>query len=268
MPAAYAHLVFGDKVLAQLPEHLRVMIDGSPRSRALYNIGVQGPDFFYFYHLYHPFNSVISLGIQMHHAQAAPFFERARKLLQMQFDPDLYAYLLGFITHFMLDSTCHPYILDRMKKSAATHHEIESEFDRMLMLQDGKDPFTHNPAAYCDASPENCRLIARLFPGITGKQVQKAIQMMKFSCGALRCRSFPKRAVLYNLSCLFQAKGMVLTESVLPRCLMSNRQLYQLVDKAVPETAALIKRYDEGLYDNRPLDRRFKRNYETLQRYR
>ena len=268
MPAAYAHYIFGDRVLAQLPEHLRVMVDGSPRSRALYNIGVQGPDFFYFYHLYHPFNPVSSVGIQMHHSQAAPFFEQARKKLQKKFDPDLYAYVLGFITHFMLDSTCHPYILDRMKKSVATHHEIESEFDRMLMLEDAKNPFTHNPAAYCEASIENCRLIAKLFPGVTPEQVQKAIRMMKISRGILRGNWFPKRVVLYNLSRLFQVKGMVLTESVLPYCLMSNRQLHELFDKAIPQTAALIESFDQGLYDNRPLDKRFKRNYETLQRYK
>ena len=168
----------------------------------------------------------------------------------------------------MLDSTCHPYILDRMKKSVATHHEIESEFDRMLMLEDAKNPFTHNPAAYCDSSIYSCRVIARLFPGVAPEQIQKAIRMMKISRGILRSNWFPKRVILYNLSRLFQVKGMVLTETVLPYCLMSNRQLHQLIDQAIPKTAALIEGYDEGLYDNRPLDKRFKRNYETLQRYR
>ena len=52
--------------------------------------------------------------------------------------------------------------------------------------------------------------------------------------------------VLYNLSRLFQVKGMVLTESVLPYCLMSNRQLHELFDKAIPQTAALIESFDAG----------------------
>ena len=51
MPAAYAHYVFGDRVLSLLPEHLQVMIGGDPKCRELYNLGVQGPDFLYFYRI-------------------------------------------------------------------------------------------------------------------------------------------------------------------------------------------------------------------------
>ena len=87
MPAAYAHYVFGDRVLSLLPEHLQVMIGGDPKCRELYNLGVQGPDFLYFYRIYIPFNPVISVGIQMHHGSAEPFFLRARKLLQKEFAP-------------------------------------------------------------------------------------------------------------------------------------------------------------------------------------
>lgn len=266
MPAAYAHYSFGDKVLDYLPEHLKVMINGSDKCRALYNLGVQGPDFLYFYRLYKPFNPVISIGIQMHHSEAAPFFERGRILLQKEFSPELYSYLLGFMTHFMLDSICHPYILARMKKSAATHHEIESEFDRMLMLEDAKNPFTHNPAAYCDTSIEAAQTVVRLFPTLTAQQVREGIIGMKMARGLIRGNWLPKRVILYHLSKLVQLKGMVLTESVRPNCLMSNKQLRQLFDKAIPETAKLMEDYDEMLFTNRPLSKRFRRNYETLHR--
>ena len=267
MPAAYAHYVFGDRVLDHLPEHLQVMINGDPRCRELFNLGVQGPDFFYFYRVYVPFNPVISVGIRMHHESAEPFFLMARRMLQREFDPALYSYLLGFMTHFMLDSTCHPYILDRMKRAAATHHEIESEFDRMLMLEDAKNPFTHNPASYCDTSLDNCRVIARLFPGVTPRQVREGMRTMKFSRGLLRANWWPKRVILYNATRLFQLQGMVLTETVRPSCIMSNKELHRLFTEAVPETAELLERYDDLLFTHQPLPARFRRNYETLRHF-
>ena len=52
--------------------------------------------------------------------------------LKKDMDPALYSYICGLITHFALDSSCHPYILERMKRSGATHHEIESEFDGVV----------------------------------------------------------------------------------------------------------------------------------------
>lgn len=47
------------------------------------------------------------------------------------------AYLLGFVCHFALDSACHGYIENKIAVSGVTHTEIESEFDRSLLLQDG-----------------------------------------------------------------------------------------------------------------------------------
>lgn len=268
MPAAYAHYAFGNRVLPLLPEHLKVMIEGDERCHALYNLGVQGPDFFYFYRLWLPFNPVISIGIQMHHAPAEPFFLSAREELKKDMDPALYSYICGLITHFALDSSCHPYILERMKRSGATHHEIESEFDRMLMVQDAKNPFTLNPTDYCDSSIEAAKTAARLFPQVTPQQIREAIRAMKLARGILRSNWLPKRVVLYNLTRLFQVKGMMLTESVRPNCLMSNQELYAIMEKCEPVAARLIKNFDETLYSGAPLSKRFKRNYETRQRYK
>ena len=64
MPAAYTHYRFGRDVLALLPEELRGVITAH---RALYDIGLHGPDIFFFYRpLGH--NSVIRLGHALHDA--------------------------------------------------------------------------------------------------------------------------------------------------------------------------------------------------------
>ena len=135
------------------------------------------------------------------------------------------------------------------------------------MLEDAKNPFTHNPAAYCDTSLDSCRVIARLFPKLTPQQIREGMRMMKFSRGLLRANWWPKRVILYNAARLFQVQGMMLTEAVRPQCIMSNKELYRLFRKAVPETAALMEAYDDLLFTGKPLPERFRRNYETLRKF-
>ena len=91
--------------------------------------------------------------------------------------------------------------------------------------------------------------------------------MMKAAKGLLRANWLPKRVVLYNLTRLFQVRGMMLTREVRPGCAASSRELRRLFDEALPETAALIEGYDGLLFTGRPLPARFRRNYETLRRF-
>ena len=60
---------------------------------------------------------------------------------------------------------------------------------------------------------------------------------------------------------------MMLTETIRPQCIMSNKELYRLFRKAVPETAALMESYDDLLFTGKPLPERFRRNYETLRKF-
>ena len=54
--------------------------------------------------------------------------------------PALMAYLLGFGCHYILDSTCHPYVNQVAAEGKVSHTLFEKEFDRMLMYETGKDP--------------------------------------------------------------------------------------------------------------------------------
>ena len=46
MPASYAHYRFGKLLLPSLPVHVRQTIQ---RFRRMYDMGLQGPDFFFYY---------------------------------------------------------------------------------------------------------------------------------------------------------------------------------------------------------------------------
>ena len=105
MPSTYAHRRFGADVLVQLPRELREKI--TPY-RPLYDMGLHGPDLMFYYRALQS-NPVNRLGNAMHEQPGRVFFTRARGVVNKAKNRDAaLAYVLGFLCHFALDSTCHP----------------------------------------------------------------------------------------------------------------------------------------------------------------
>ena len=125
---AYAHYRFGKDVIDCLPLTCRNLVT---ENRSLFDIGLHGPDIL-FYHRPLSHDPVNRLGYGMHERPAAEFFQRAAMLYRTSDAPDaLRAYLYGFICHFALDSTCHPYIEKMEHDSGLSHAEIETELELM-----------------------------------------------------------------------------------------------------------------------------------------
>ena len=145
MPSTYAHRCFGADVLTQLPEALQKKIEPY---RALYDIGLHGPDLLFYYKALQS-NPVNRLGNAMHEQPGTVFFERARGVIRNAKNRDAaLVYALGYICHFALDHSCHPYIEKKIKEIGVTHAEIEVEFDRMLLAKRGHNPLTHRLAGH------------------------------------------------------------------------------------------------------------------------
>ena len=126
MPSTYAHRRFGADVLALLPDGLRATLE---QHRELYDIGLHGPDLMFYYKALQS-NPVNRLGNTMHEQKGEVFFTRARTVVENAPDKDAaLAYALGFVCHFALDSTCHPYVEAYVRESGVGHCEIETEFD-------------------------------------------------------------------------------------------------------------------------------------------
>ena len=145
MPSTYAHRRFGADVLVQLPRELREKI--TPY-RPLYDMGLHGPDLMFYYRALQS-NPVNRLGNAMHEQPGRVFFTRARGVVNTARNQNAaLAYALGFVCHFALDSTCHPYVERYTRESGVSHCEIETEFDNQLMREDGLDPmhFFHGGA--------------------------------------------------------------------------------------------------------------------------
>lgn len=163
MPSTYAHRRFGTNVLEHLPDELRAQLE---QNRELYDIGLHGPDAVLL-----PCCQVQPGGcIGQRHARGAGagLFDRARRVVHCEADRDAaLAYALGFVCHFALDSTCHPYVEQFTRESGVTHCEIETEFDNMLLRRDGYDPLKFFTASHIHPSEQNAKAIAPFYEGIS-----------------------------------------------------------------------------------------------------
>ena len=136
MPANYAHYRFGKQLLSGMCPNDRRSIQ---RFRRLYDMGLHGPDIFFYY------NPLIKtatgqLGGVFHAQSGQEFF--ARVCAQAGSEAGR-VYLLGLLGHYCLDSLCHPYVEKKDADGSARHVELESEFDRYLLEADGVAPAPH-----------------------------------------------------------------------------------------------------------------------------
>ena len=125
----------------------------------------------------------------MHKEPAFGFFQKGIREFEISPSPQLASYLFGFACHFMLDSTCHGYVGRFEKQTGISHAEIETELDRYLMIESGKEPRVYLPASVLDDSEENCRVIARMFPSVTPKQIHRALEGQKLYDRLLTCKN-------------------------------------------------------------------------------
>lgn len=153
MPSTYAHRRFGANVLDHLPAPLREKLEAH---RELYDIGLHGPDLLFYYHA-EKSTPVAALGNAMHDEPGRMFFDRARRVVHEEADREAaLAYALGYVCHFALDSTCHPFVEQFTRESGVTHCEIETEFDNMLLRRDGYDPLTFFTASHIHPQRGKC----------------------------------------------------------------------------------------------------------------
>ena len=233
MPATYAHYKFGKLVFKALPKEIRALIR---ENKAAYLLGLHGPDLVFYYRPVWK-NKVNQSGVQMHKEPAIDFFEKGRRKYQEHPSNLLLSYLCGFLCHFMLDSECHPYINGYGEKHHLGHLEIETDFDRFLIEEDGKDPVHLNCTAHLCQDHDTEEVIASMFEGLTYRQIDQSIQDKEI--GGLIMDGVPKDA-----------------------CRKSCLHLKERLHAAVLPAAKIIEEYVYGIATGEPLCQRLARDYE------
>ncbi|MCD8382383.1 MAG: zinc dependent phospholipase C family protein [Clostridiales bacterium] len=243
MPTTYAHLYFGRRAEPLLPDAAAKAVR---ENRQLYDIGLHGPDILFYYQPLER-NPVGRLGGAMHDRPAREFFYPARAVYASAENREgALAYLAGFLCHYALDSACHGYIEKKLKVSDLTHGEIESEFDRYLMQQDGKDVFRTDLTAHIVPSRKNASVIAPFFADITAGQIRRSLRLMKICCSLLSGRGWRRPVVDVGLRLsghYAELHRMVMAERPLPGSEDSNLRLEKLLNRALKQYAGLIGPY-------------------------
>ena len=133
MPDPVVHASFGREVLASLPEDVRGAVLPEPYTFALF-----GPDVWF---LYRPFSRGESRGRRMHTTRTGDFLmSLLRRARGSACRAELFSYLAGFLCHYALDSTTHPYIIHLTAEKHVfprSHMSLEHALDAAVMRRDG-----------------------------------------------------------------------------------------------------------------------------------
>ena len=106
-----------------------------------------GFDILYFYKIVlHPNNKIIKLGGYCHHHKVNEFFINLTNQIRKSKDINQFMFLMGLITHYVADSTIHPYVNYKaslmIKKNFTNqdgHFLIEAYLDNYLINKNGFD---------------------------------------------------------------------------------------------------------------------------------
>ena len=122
MPASYTHHRIAAEALSTLPAAVNTVISNH---LSLYFFGAQGADFCFFYRFLNPKSK--NLGSYLHRQGGYAAFCTLKTFSAR--DLGLFAYSLGFITHYAADVTFHPYVYAQSGKSPLKHARIEGALD-------------------------------------------------------------------------------------------------------------------------------------------
>ena len=139
MPDVAVHAAFGREVLASLPEEIREYLLPDPYTFALF-----GPDPWF---MYKPWHRREGRGRRMHTGKPGLFLS---SLLRQAGNSDarreMFSYLSGFLCHYALDSTTHPYIIyvtaDRYV-FPRSHMSLEHALDAFEIRRGGYEAEKH-----------------------------------------------------------------------------------------------------------------------------
>ena len=236
MPTHYAHLLFGRKVQAALPESLRVVADGAEDA---FLTGLHGPDVLFYHRPLAP-DPIRREAFAIHDRPGTQFFEHARQVLRQGDSPIRRSYLAGFLCHYMLDSACHPLVDTLIEETGVDHNEIETELDRYLLTSEGRDPFRVDTVAHVRPSAALAEAMAPFYPPATPKEVLRAMGTMKRYVRLTRVRNRAVRGVIFGglrLAGMYDAyRGIFLNLQPNGACRDGVRQLADRLEETVSPT--------------------------------
>ena len=159
MPATVTHAFFAKDVFDILPTDIREMCDVDR-----VKMFGQSVDSLMFYNLFSilPGKSIRKFDKEFHRTHTRDFFLNVLHFMRDHSidDSDTYSFLIGFICHYVLDSTLHPYVLyktgyfQKGKRETYKYNNIhdfmETFIDNdMIRRRENTNPYFFNIGSYC-----------------------------------------------------------------------------------------------------------------------
>jgi hypothetical protein len=260
MPETYAHLAFGKQVLNYVDNDVKkIILENLP----LYHIGVHGPDIFFYTKPFTP-NHISKTGNELHAASADGFLLNAKKVITGCPKPEAaFSYIFGFISHYVLDSECHPYIR-KFERKGLTHSDIETEFERELMLRDGINPLPYKLTGHILAEGEYAECISWFYDGISRDEVLLSLKSMKFYLNLLvslrHTKWFLDNERFKKDDKLEYKIGLIMSRRPILECSEITPDLCRMFSDSVMVAADLINEYYKNIKSNE-INSRFLRNF-------
>lgn len=191
MPSAYAHYQFGDQSLPTLPADICRPIQ---RCRTLFDLGLQGPDFFFYFKLGKN-TPEKKLARQYHFRSGREVFGKICRDLEHPTEEEL-AYLYGLLGHYCLDAVCHPLVYEAVGENSLAHNALESEFDRFLLERSGvKKPHGYNRGVHLRCTRKEAAVIGRFYPEARPEQIREGLNTMSVVLGLLTVHAGAKKVL-------------------------------------------------------------------------
>lgn len=256
MPSNYAHYRFGAAVLNKMPADLQRTVK---RFRRLYDVGLHGPDLFFYYNPLQK-NRFGDLGSRMHRQTGQQFFSRVCRGLRLDPTEEAQAYLYGVLSHYSLDARCHPFVNRQVEQGIAGHIELETEFDRFLLEQDGKlPPHTQDLSGHMQLTPRERQVVARFYPGTTERAVSIGLKNMALATRAFATKSsVARKTLLAGLGLAGKPyQAFMMTQAPNPSCCHLNEPLLACYRQAETDFSDQLLQLSAHLTYNAPLGELF-----------
>lgn len=260
MPSSYAHYRFGTQIIPMMPADVRGPI---LRHRALFDMGLHGPDFLFF-HNFLKVTPLYRFGSVYHEKSGLVFFSNACAHLREHPSEAAFAYLHGLLAHYCLDSTCHPFVYAMTDDTDLGHGELETEFDRYLLTLDGcKKPHETNISRHMKLQKDEYAVVAGFFPDVSVKDVTLCIRNMALAQQLLTIPTTVGHAAVVKFTGLAggNTSGKVMTVGPNPKCDHLDKKLLALYEQALAKFPDYLEKLNAHMAYGEPFGDNFNVNF-------
>ncbi len=231
MPGFTTHYILGMKAYNDMPANsLKAII---AKYRWLYQLGLQGPDMFFYYIPILRHRDYRNVGSYMHEHHISDFFDtylrHMNTIPSKQQREECLSYFCGYLCHYIGDSICHPYVYGRIGHDTehpagrihGMHAALENDIDAILLMHyKHKKPSEFNQAATICLNGMETQFISRFLSDVinetyypityrnnfqvTPAMVHRSIVAMRFGCRTLADPNDSKRNKIAYVESLFR----------------------------------------------------------------